>query len=399
VNISYISTYPPTRCGIGTYTNYLSQAVSRINNALRISIIAEYGARIIKDKLFETSPCFDRKEDYTQKISQAVTRFGSAIVHIQHEFAIFNPDGRFLNLLQELKKMTKIVLTLHTVHTNETNDWNIKGMSITEYNFRMSQLVDAIIVHQERMKAELVRQGVNGKLIYVIPHGTEILKQENKIEAMRRLELPENIRIILSFGFFGKAKRKELIVDALPEVLKKVPDAYVFFSGYVRDWVQEDFETRKLYEEKAKELGVRDHVIFAKRYIPDDEIYLVFDSSDVVVFPYFQEWYSGSGALHLAMGSFKPIVVSKIPKFEEVPREISNELVFDPNDSSSLAKILIKLLVDNDFREIIVGNIKRYALATSWDLIAKTHIQLYKTLVVGFQQIDSRTILRTSSKT
>jgi len=99
------------------------------------------------------------------------------------------------------------------------------------------------------------------------------------------------------------------------------------------------------------------------------------------------------------MGSFKPIVVSKIPKFEEVPREISNELVFDPNDSSSLAKILIKLLVDNDFREIIVGNIKRYALATSWDLIAKTHIQLYKTLVVGFQQIDSRTILRTSSKT
>ena len=129
MNISYISTYPPTRCGIGTYTNYLSQAVSRINNALRISIIAEYGARIIKDKLFETSPCFDRKEDYTQKINQAVKRFGSAIVHIQHEFAIFNPDGRFLNLLQELKKMTKIVLNLNNVHTNEPNDRNINEMS------------------------------------------------------------------------------------------------------------------------------------------------------------------------------------------------------------------------------------------------------------------------------
>ncbi len=392
MNISYISTYPPTRCGIGTYTNYLSQALSRINNTIRISIIAENGARIINEKLFETSPCFDRKEDYTQKINQAVTRFGSAIVHIQHEFAIFNPDRRFLNLLQELKKMTKIVLTLHTVHTNETNDWNIKGMSITEYNLRMSQLVDAIIVHQEPMKAELVRQGVNGKLIYVIPHGTEFLKQTNKIAAMRRLELPENSKIILSFGFFGHLKRKELIVDALPEVLKKVPDAYVFFSGYVRDWVQEDFETRKLYEEKAKELGVRDHVIFAKRYIPDDEIYLVFGASDVVVYPYSQQWYAGSGVLHLAMGSFKPVVVSNIPKFEEVPREISNELIFDPNDSSNLAKILIKLLVDNNFREIIIDKVKSYALTTSWDLIAKTHIQLYKTLVVGSQQIDSRTI-------
>jgi hypothetical protein len=80
------------------------------------------------------------------------------------------------------------------------------------------------------------------------------------------------------------------------------------------------------------------------------------------------------------MGAFKPIVVSKIPKFEEVPREISKELVFNPNDSSKLAKISIKLLVNNNFREIIIDKVKSYALTTSWDLIAKTHMQLYKTL-------------------
>ena len=244
----------------------------------------------------------------------------------------------------------------------------------------MSQLVDEIIVHHVSMKKELVSQNVNEKLIYVIPHGTEMLKQTDKKDAMRKLELPENSRIILSFGFFGKLKRRELIIEALPEVLKKVPDAYVFFSGYVRDWVQEDFESRKLYEETAKELGVSDHVIFAKGYIPDDEIYLVFNSSDVVVFPYFQEWYSGSGGLHLAMGSFKPIVVSKIPKFEEVPREISQELAFNPNDSSSLAKILITFLIDVNFRELIIGDVKRYALATSSDLIAKAHSRFYKML-------------------
>lgn len=214
----------------------------------------------------------------------------------------------------------------------------------------------------------------------MIPHGTEILKQTNKIEAMRKLELPESNRIILSFGFFGQRKRKELIVEALPEVLKKVPDAYVFFSGYVRDWVLEDFETRKLYEEKAKELGVSDHVIFSKRYIRDDEIDLVLGCADVVVFPYQQEWYSGSGSLHLAMGAFKPVVVSKIPKFEEVPRKISKELVFNLDDSSKLAQILIRLLVNNNFRKTIIDNVKSYALTTSWDLIAKIHMQLYKTV-------------------
>lgn len=380
MNISYISSYPPTRCGIGTYTNYLSRALSRINKEVRISIIAEKGAKEIKEKLFETAPCFDRKEDYVQKINEAVTRFSSDVVHIQHEFAIFNPDKQFLNLLEELKKKTKIVLTLHTVHTNKTNDWDIEDISIEEYNLRISQLVDAIIVHQVSMKEELARQNVNEKLIHVIPHGTEILKQVNKTEAMKKLGLPENGRIILSFGFFGKYKNKEVIVKALPEVLEKVPNAFVFFSGYIREWVQEDFETRKLYEEKAKELGVRDHVIFAKRYIPDGELYLVFNSSDAVVFPYLQKWYSGSGSLHLAMGSFKPIVVSKIPKFDEVPKEISKRLVFNPNDSSKLAKILVRLIVDNNFRESIIKRVKSYALNTSWDIVATTHMQVYESL-------------------
>jgi len=63
-----------------------------------------------------------------------------------------------------------------------------------------------------------------------------------------------------------------------------------------------------------------------------------------------------------------------------------------------LAKILIKLLVDNHFREIIIDKVKSYALATSWDLIAKTHIELYKTLVVGSQQIDSTTIQGQAAK-
>lgn len=380
MNISYISSYPPTRCGIGTYTNYLSRALSRINKEVRISIIAEKGAKEIKENLFETAPCFDRKEDYVQKINEAVTRFSSDVVHIQHEFAIFNPDKQFLNLLEELKKKTKIVLTLHTVHTNKTNDWDIEDISIEEYNLRISQLVDAIIVHQVSMKEELARQNVNEKLIHVIPHGTEILKQVNKTEAMKKLGLPENGRIILSFGFFGKYKNKEVIVKALPEVLEKVPNAFVFFSGYIREWVQEDFETRKLYEEKAKELGVRDHVIFAKRYIPDGELYLVFNSSDAVVFSYLQKWYSGSGSLHLAMGSFKPIVVSKIPKFDEVPKEISKRLVFNPNDSSKLAKILVRLIVDNNFRESIIKRVKSYALNTSWDIVATTHMQVYESL-------------------
>lgn len=383
MDINYISTYPPTRCGIGIYTSTLCRAVLEVDKEVRISVIAEKGAREIKTRNFETSPCFDRKEEYVKIIADTFSRFSPHVVHIQHEFAIFNPDERFLNLLEVLKKKTNIVLTLHTVHTNETSDWEGMNMSMGEYNYRMSQLVDAIIVHQSSMKESLITQDVNEELVHVIPHGTEILENADMTESKKKLGLPEDSTIILSFGFFGRYKSKELIIEALPKVLEEVPNACVFISGYPREWVREDFETRKLCEEKAKELGVRDHVIFTKRFIPNEEVHLVFGASDVVVLPYFQKYLSASGVLHLAIGALKPTVVSRISKFEEVWEEISNEIVFDFNDSSKLAKILVRLMVDNNFRDSIIKSTRSYALKTSWDVVARAHTQLYKSLRIS----------------
>lgn len=380
MNINYISTYPPTRCGIGIYTSYLCRAMLEIDKEVRISVIAEKEVSEIKTRNFETSPCFDRKEEYVKEIAQTFLKFSPHVVHIQHEFAIFNPDKRFLNLLEVLKKKAKIVLTLHTVHTNETSDWEGMDMSMCEYNYRMSQLVDAIIVHQDSMKETLIKQNINEKLIHVIPHGTENLEKADKTESRKKLGLPEDSTIILSFGFFGRYKSKELLIEALPKVLEEVPNACVFISGYPREWVREDFETRKLCEEKAAKLGVRDHVIFAKRFIPDEEVHLIFGASDVVVLPYFQQYFSASGVLHLAIGAFKPVVVSRSSKFEEVWKEISNEIVFDFNDSSKLAKILVRLMVDNNFRDAIIKSIRSYARRSSWDVIARAHTQLYQSL-------------------
>ena len=102
MKISYISPYPPIRSGIGTYTSYLCKALLKINKEVEILVIAEKGASKIKEKRFETFPCFNSKEKYVKKISKCLLRFSPDIVHIQHEFAIFNSDERLLNLLKEL---------------------------------------------------------------------------------------------------------------------------------------------------------------------------------------------------------------------------------------------------------------------------------------------------------
>jgi glycosyltransferase involved in cell wall biosynthesis len=238
------------------------------------------------------------------------------------------------------------------------------------------------------MREELMRQGVAGRRIQVIPHGTEILARMPKADARRRLGLPEEGHIVLSVGFFDHQKHNELLVDALPYLLKEVPDSHLFFSGYMREWIREDFEQRRRCEERAEELGVREHVLFSQGFIPDSDIHVAFAAADVAAFLFRPEGVSlhahlsASGSLHLAMGAFKPIVVSRVPKFEEAWTNVSGEIAFDPNCPSELASILARLVVDGNFRERIVTRVKSHAVRTSWDVIAEDHLRLYKALLV-----------------
>lgn len=101
------------------------------------------------------------------------------------------------------------------------------------------------------------------------------------------------------------------------------------------------------------------------------------------MFPYSEEYFSASGSLHLAIGASKPVVVSRTPKFEEVWKEISSEMAFDPKSPSEMTRILVRLLTDGNFRECMITRLKSYALQTSWDVIARAHLRLYSSLRVA----------------
>ena len=388
--ISYISTYPPTRCGIGAYTNYLSRALLKVDEEVKVAVIAERGAAKVEEPRLRALPCFDRREDYPPRVLEALDQMDHnlRVVHIQHEFAIFNPDERFLALLEGLKLAErKVVVTLHTVHTNETSDWEGMAMSMEDYNRRVGELADAVVVHQRSQREALLRQGLSEEAVHLIPHGTELLERQvpqlqGKEEARAALGLPQEGRIILSFGFLGgRYKNKGVLIEALARLLDRIPDVHLFFSGYPREGSLEDLESKRQLEERARQLGLEGRVHFAERFIPDEEVHLVFGASDVAVFPYLQSFFSASGALHLAMGAGLPVVVSRIPKFEEVSQEISPEVTFDPHDPEELAKVLMRLLGDGDFERKILERVRAYALRTSWEEVARAHMRLYRALV------------------
>jgi len=106
---------------------------------------------------------------------------------------------------------------------------------------------------------------------------------------------------------------------------------------------------------------------------------MVFSAADCCCYLYNEEGRSASGTIHLALGSGKPIIDTRIPKFEEELMEnVSDEILCLPNNVEGIARLIVRILKDERFTNQIVKSIRKYALDTSWREIAKRHLTLYQ---------------------
>jgi len=371
VKIAYVSTYLPRQCGIATYTDYLIHGIRKAAPALQITVVAERGASPIMDGNFEVTPCWDRNEDYVEPIISQTK--GADVVHIQHEYSIYKFDDRLPSILQGLNRRIKKVITIHCVRPAQFSE---RGAVDENFAARIAALSDEVIVHLPSQKAILTRLRISSKKIHVIPHGTE-LSDEDLGTSRRRLNLPEKGMIMLMFGFVKPHKCLYVVLEALGEILKEVEDIYLFVAGGLApaakkkesDYVEE-------LTGKIEDLGLQSNVIFPNRFFPNNDVPYLFSACDVVLFPYYEEDRSASGSFHLAIGAKRPVIASRIPKFEELG-EICDELLVLPFNSSGIVKIALRLFQDAEFYKYVIDRTEEYRNLTSWRAVAGQHLQLY----------------------
>ncbi|TET46511.1 glycosyltransferase [candidate division TA06 bacterium] len=371
MKIAYVSTYLPKQCGIATYTDYLIHGIRKVDPASQMTVVAERGASPIVDRNFEVNPCWDRNEDYAEPILSHTK--GADVVHIQHEYSIYSFDDRLPSVLEGLDRDIKKVITIHCVRPAQFSE---RGAVDEKFAARIAALSDEVIVHLPSQRAILTRLGVPSDKIHVIPHGTE-LSDEDSRASRKRLELPEEGKIMLMFGFVKPHKCLHIVVEALSEILKEVEDVYLFVAGGLaptaknkeKDYVEE-------LTSKIEDLGLQSNVIFPNRFFPNSDVPYLFGACDVVLFPYYEEDRSASGSFHLAIGAKKPVVASRIPKFEELG-EICDELLVLPFNSSGIAKMVLRLRQDDEFHRYVTDRTEEYRNLTSWQAVAGQHLRLY----------------------
>jgi len=372
MKIAYVSTYLPKQCGIATYTDYLIRGIREVDPELEIKIVAEQGASPLRQDKFEVIPCWDRNENYVEPIISQTK--GADIVHIQHEYSIYKFDDRLPLVLQGLDANAKKVITIHCLRPSQFSE---RGPIDENFTKRIAQVADEVIVHLESQKRILSRLGISSQRIHIISHGTELSHEDQKA-SRKRLGLPVDAKILLMFGFVKKHKCLHIVLEALVEILKKFKDVYLFVAGGLAPRAsQEDRDYAKFVGQRIVELGLQKNVIYPNRFFPNEEVPYLFGASDIVLFPYYEEDRSASGSFHLAIGAKKPIIASRIPKFEEL-KNICDELLVLPYNSSGIAGIAIRLFGDLEFLEYVLDRTENCRNKTSWKSIAEEHLRLYQ---------------------
>ncbi len=372
MKIVYVSTYLPKQCGIATYTDYLIHGFGKLDATSEIKIIAERGALPIKRDRFEVIPCWDRNDNYVEPIISNTK--GVDIVHVQHEYSIYKFDDRLPSVLRGLEANIKKIITIHCIRPSQFSE---RGAVDEDYAAKIAGLADEVIVHLPAQEAILTRLGIPLKKIHVIPHGTE-LSNENKAVSRDRLGLPVDAKILLMFGFVKPHKNFHIVLDALVEILEKFRDVYFFIAGGLAPTAsKKDREYMEFVAKRIEELKLKKNVIYSNKFFPNEDVPYLLRAADIVLFPYYEEDRSASGSFHLAIGAQKHVVASRIPKFEEL-KNICDELLVLPYNSSGIAGIAIRLFEDKEFRQYVFDRTDEYRNLTSWQTVANQHLQLYK---------------------
>ena len=342
MKLAFIGTYPPRECGIGIFTNNLFNSI--LANSEKgesgdegfVVALNDNGLDYEYPKEVKVIIRQDQQEDYLKAV-KFINLSGADICILEHEFGIFGGQNgvQILPLLHRLK--VPLIVTLHTI---------LKSPSYTEKAVlqEICKMANKIVVMSHKAIEFLISvYNVPEEKIVFIEHGVpdiyftqEQSKKEFKLDSKK---------VLLTFGFIGRSKGIETVIEALPEVVKKHPDVIYIILGKTHPNVlrHSGEEYRIFLTRLVKKLHLEEHVIFLNKFIDEQDLFKYLCASDIYITPYLNEAQITSGTLSYAIGVGSAVISTPYWHASELLAEGRGRLI-DFNDSDGLTSTLTELL-------------------------------------------------------
>lgn len=368
--VALLGNHLPRRCGIATFTTDLAEAIACAQPALDCFVLAMNDGRHqhaypgrVRFELTDSDPgAYTRAADFLNV--NAVD-----VISVQHEYGIFGgkAGSHLLTLLRELRM--PIVTTLHTILATP----NPQQRRVMD---ELTALSDRLVVMTAR-GGELLREvhGVAAGKIDVIPHGIPDVPFAG---SKRRLGV-EGRPLILTFGLLSPDKGIEYVIDALPAILARHPDAvYIVLGATHPHIVERQGETyRLMLEDRAKRLGVDGSVIFHNRFASPEELSEFLAAADIYITPYLNPEQITSGTLAYALGAGKAVI--------STPYAYASELLADGRgilvpwrDASAIGAEIAGLLDDPIRRLELRRRAAAHGRAMLWPAVAGSYLRTFE---------------------
>jgi polysaccharide biosynthesis protein PslF len=365
-----LSTYPPTQCGLATFTTALQSHLRRTGLAVDAVRVVEadelHDAPEVAAHLVNGSP--------SSAVGAARVLNGYDAVVVQHEYGIYGgPDGS--DVLELLEALTvPVVVVFHTVLQKPTSSQR----AILEHLLR---LTDVAITMTETARVRLIAgYGAHPDQVTTIPHGAEHHLQLAEHEA------PPGRPLVLTWGLLGPGKGIEWAIDAIAEVSDLSPRYLVLGKTHPKVAARHGEDYRNSLVARARDRGVSHLVEFDNSYLPVKALTSLLASAKVVLLPYDSKEQVTSGVLIEAVAAGRPVVSTCFPHAVELLQD-GPGLVVPQGNSAALAHALRRVLTDPALAQQLTEAAVRKAPELYWSTVAGR----YRDVVAGLTAALERT--------
>jgi hypothetical protein len=402
--ISFVSTFPPIICGIGTYMHYILDHIPRGQWKLISFKLDEFP--ISKEAL---EPSLKAQVDYCLSFPHPTLPSLSEndLLWFQHAFGMWgNVSDHFLSLLEEAKRRgNKVAASFHTIHFQSKE--TLSGMDKKEEQLLSETLplVDALTVFTNgAYRAILEAFPGYGEKIVVLRHGVHQYPKVSPHDARKKLfsyfvnqaEIPlfkkrelsraepffhsRDTILLGNYGFITSDKDPLRLYELGRLVQDKLTNHRVItiFAGIIQRNKNTKLETKLPILEALRSKHDGKKNFFLEVYIPEDVFPIAFRALDFTVFWCNNATQSGRLAHAQGTGSF---VVGR--DWEGIGETLKLSGLPADKSPDELAQRIAELVLEPVLKKEAAGQSRQYAQRYCFANQAKKHLLIEKALAKG----------------
>jgi len=374
MRITILSTAFPFRGGIAVFTERLARAFHTAGDKVNISTFSlQYPSFLFPGKSQYSSSKKPKDLDVLAevnsinpfnwvKIGLKIKKQKPDILILKYWIPFMAPCLGSISRIVRRNKHTKVIVIIDNLIPHE------KRFGDRFLNNYFVNSVDAFVAMSESVYNDLDKfdEGKK-KVLGVHPLYDNFGEAKSKAKAIESLELSKDYKYILFFGIIRKYKGLDLLLEAIADNRFLDSNLKLIVAG-------EFYEDDKYYHDLIEKHKLKDLVILATKFIPDNQVVDYFCAADIIVQPYKNA--TQSGVTQIAYHFEKPMLVTNVGGLAEIVPHNKVGYVTSQNPQD-IADAILDFFQQNKEAQFIKG-VKQEKKKYSWDIMVSNIKKIHR---------------------